>query len=137
MKHCICVFAALVAAAISVGAAEVARFPEYIESDGTGSAAGEYVMLDYKPTASSVVEADVALLDLSFNHTIFCARGAYDYYGTFTLFYLANTGFRWDYNRTTAQYEAASGLSAGERFVVRAAPDGLWIDGVKSDTIVV
>ena len=131
------IFASLVAAAVAAGAAEVARFPEYIESDGTGSAAGEYVMLDYKPTAASIVEADVALLDLSFNNTIFCARGAYETYSPFTLTYYTGNGFRWDYNRTTAQYEAASGLTAGERFIIRAAPDGLWIDGVKSDTIVV
>ena len=54
-------------AAIASRAAEVAHFVEYIESDGAGSAAGEYVMLDYKPTARSVVEMDVTPLDLSFN----------------------------------------------------------------------
>ena len=122
-------------ATIASRAAEVARFVDYIASDGAGSAAGEYVMLEYTPTAQSVVEMDVALLDLSFNSALFCARGAYDYYGTFTLFNLAGHGLRWDYNRTTAQYEA--GIEAGVRQTIRAAPDGLWIDGVKSSTITV
>ncbi|MBQ6923509.1 MAG: hypothetical protein IJQ73_02600, partial [Kiritimatiellae bacterium] len=121
------------AAAVAARAAEVARLVEYIESDGAGSAAGEYVMLDYKPTARSVVEMDVTPLDLSFNFAFFCARGAYNYYGTFTLFNVANNGLRWDYNRTTAQYEA--GIVEGVRQTIRAAPDGLWIDGVKSSTI--
>ena len=133
IMHCALAMAVAAATAIVARAAEVARFVEYIETDGTGSAAGEYVMLDYKPTASSVVEMDVTPLDLSFNSAFFCARGAYTDYGTFTLFNVANNGLRWDYNRTTAQYE--TGLAEGVRQTIRAAPDGLWIDGVKSSTI--
>ena len=56
--------ATLLATAVAARAAEVAHFVEYIESDGAGSAAGEYVLLDYKPTARSVVEMDVTPLDL-------------------------------------------------------------------------
>lgn len=82
-----------------VRAAEVAHFVEYIETDGAGSTAGEYVLLEYKPTAQSVVEMDFVPLDLSVNNALFCARGAYVTYRPFTLIWYAGSGLRWDYNR--------------------------------------
>ncbi|MBQ6247669.1 MAG: hypothetical protein IJK04_12440 [Kiritimatiellae bacterium] len=131
--HCALAMSVASATAIIVRAAEVAHFVEYIESDGTGSAAGEYVLLEYKPTAQSVVEMDFVPLDLSVNNTLFCARGAYVTYKPFTLIWYAGSGLRWDYNRTTAEYE--DGLVQGWRHTLRCGPDGLWIDGVKSASI--
>ena len=69
--------AALLAAALlcaSASAATVAKFIEYVQTDGNGSNNGEYVLLDYKPTANSIVEADIYLSNVTQTHGIFCAR---------------------------------------------------------------
>ena len=124
---------ALSASALSLRAADVARVVEYIQTDGSGSTVGEYVLLDYKPTASSFVEMDIMFLSQSANQTLFCARGSKTTSSTFTLFFMPGNGFRWDYNRTSAQYEAGFGVN--ERHVIRCGPTGFWTDGVKSDTI--
>ena len=124
---------ALCASTLSLRAAEVARFVEYIQTDGLGSTVGEYVLLDYKPTALSIVEMDIELLDTSNTQTMFCSRGSKANSNTFTLFWVGNEGFRWDYNRTTAQY--ATGVGAGERHVIRCGPNGFWIDGVSNTVI--
>ena len=58
------------AATLSLRAAEVARFVEYIQTDGRGSTVGEYVLLDYKPTAASFVEMDIMFLSQSANQTL-------------------------------------------------------------------
>jgi len=124
---------AFCAAALSLRAAEVARFVAYIQTDGRGSTVGEYVLLDYKPTAASFVEMDIMFLSQSANQTLFCARGGKTTSSTFTLFHLPGNGFRWDYNRTSAQYE--SGFGVNERHVIRCGPTGFWTDGVQSTTI--
>ncbi|MBQ6926155.1 MAG: right-handed parallel beta-helix repeat-containing protein [Kiritimatiellae bacterium] len=125
-------FAALFAA--NASAAEVARFVEYVQTDGNTTTPGEYVILDYTPTATSVVEVDFAILDATKNHTVFCSRSAGSS-RTFTCFYIANTGFRWDYN-TTQNNTGKKLASAGERHTVRCAGTGFYFDGnlVKSVT---
>ena len=118
-------FAALVAA--SASAAEVARFVEYIESDGVGNQAGEYILLDYTPASNSVVEADVAILDKAKTHTVFCSRSGGSS-RTFTCFYVGNEGFRWDYNVT--QNKSGKKISTdGERHTVRCSKTGFEYDG--------
>ena len=107
----------------AVNAAEVAKYYEYVETDGTQSA-GEYVVLNYTPKCDSVIEATVSLLDVSKNGTIFCSRGSTTSAGTFTLFSVANSGFRWDYNRTTATY---SPTEQSTKYVLTAKNDGLYL----------
>ena len=83
--------------------ASVSNFVEYVETDGN-NAPGEYVLLDYTPSSNSVVETEVAIRDLKISHGIFCTRGSTSTDRPFTLFYVGNSGLRWDYNRTTAEY---------------------------------
>ena len=124
---------ALTSAFTTAAPAGVAKFIEYVQTDGNNATPGEYVLLDYVPTANSVVEAEISILAANQPHTIFCARGSATNERTFTLFHVANTGLRWDYDRTTGEYE--TGLAAATRGVVRCAPDGLWLNGVKSSAI--
>ncbi len=118
---CIAMFAAFAA-----NAADVARFVEYIETDGSASTPGEYILLDYTPTDASVVEAEVAILDKTKTHAVFCSRSS-GTSRTFTCFYIGNTGFRWDYN--TTQYSTGRALSSnGERHTIRCASTGFYFD---------
>ena len=55
---------------------------------------------------------------------IFCSRGSTTSAGTFTLFSVANSGFRWDYNRTTATY---SPTEQSTKYVLTAKNDGLYL----------
>ena len=59
----------------SAAPAGVAKFIEYIQTDGNAST-GEYVLLDYVPTANSVVETEISILAANQSHAIFCARGS-------------------------------------------------------------
>ena len=123
----------ILALAPIANAADIQRFIDYVECDGNGNTAGEYVLLDYTPSSNSVVEADVAVRKLNATHGIFCARGSDYSTDTFTLFFYSNQGFRWDYNRSTAEYQ--TGIVADRKYRVRCAPDGFWLDGVKCSTI--
>ena len=114
-------FAALLAA--NARAAEVANFVEYFETDGIN----DYILLDYTPTSNSVIEADIAILDITKTHTVFCSRSTGNS-RTFTCFYVGNTGFRWDYN--TTQTSTGKKLSEdGERHTIRCASTGFYFDG--------
>ena len=117
-------FAALLAT--NASAAEVARFVEYIESNGSGSTPGEYILLDYTPTANSVVEADVAILDATKSHNIFCSRSSMTT-RLFTCFYVGKEGFRWDYNSTQAKTGMI--IANGDRHTIRCANTGFYFDG--------
>ena len=125
-------FAAFLAA--NANAADVARFVEYIETDGVGSTPGEYILLDYTPTSNSVVEADVAILTLDKTHTVFCSRASASS-RLFTCFYVAKEGFRWDYG-TTQNKSGKKLAEAGERHMVRCSKNGFYLDGtlVKATT---
>ena len=124
------IVSAAVAASLALSA-NAQKFVEYIETDGNGNTPGEYIVLDYVPTSSSVVEAEVLLKSTAQTHTIFCARGSQTTERTFTLFYVSNSGFRWDYNRTDGQ---KTSISPNTRATVRCAPDGFWLNGTKTVT---
>ena len=107
---------------------------EYVETDGYGGGTvGPWVLLDYTPTSSSVVEVDFQFLGVSNNQFLFCSRGSQTTDRTFSLLFINGGGIRWDYNRTTAQY--ASGAGDMKRHLIRCSNQGLWLDGVKSSTI--
>ena len=116
-------FAKFVAAcaAVSVGlvasAADVYVSYEYVETSG-----GESVLLDYKPTCDSVVEATFSFNDISQNGAVFCARGNTTGENTFTMFNIADGGLRWDYNRTTALYWQ---IESGTKYDIVARNDGM------------
>ncbi len=127
------VLSAVLAAAASVQAAGIARFVEYVETDGSGNTPGEYILLDYAPTSNSVVETEVAIRKLTATHGVFCARGDDVATNTFTLFFVNNQGFRWDYNRTTAEYQ--KGIVADRKYRIRCSNEGFWFDGTKCSSI--
>ncbi len=122
-------FCIAVLAAVAASAAEVAKFVEYIRSDGTSST-GEYILLDYTPMSNSVVETEVAFYNLSQTHNIFCARTSA--HRQFTCFYIGNAngnaGFRWDYNETQT-YTSHKLSNEGERHTIRCSNTGIELDG--------
>ncbi len=123
--------AALMAVAV-VPRAGADKFVEYIESNGNANTPGEYILLDYTPTSNSVVEAEVAIRRSNTNHGIFCARdnaGA----NSFTLFYIANQGYRWDYCTSKNAYQ--KNITVDKKYKIRCTNEGLWLDGVQSDAI--
>lgn len=99
------------------------KYLEYVQSTSD-----LYVNIDYTPKSNTVVEARVALDDLSRNNTIFCSRNSDS--TTFTLFYIGeknNNYFRWDY--TSAQSTDAIKFAAGDLIDLRASGDGLYLWG--------
>ncbi len=125
------VLAFAVCCALTASAVGVSRFVEYIESDGSGNTPGECILLDYTPTSNSVVEAEVAIRNLSANHTIFCSR-ANASSRLFTCFYVKNEGFRWDYDST--QNKSGKKPAVDERHTIRCSRDGFEYDGVMAKT---
>ena len=135
-----------VAAGVSFTASAVGTLPadcvvlDYIETVATGSGGqglgDQYILLDYTPTAGSVVEAEVAILDKTFNQSIFCARGSGNDKNTFSLFWISATtdpkrGFRWDYNCNT-EHGGWGSVTEGYSAVLTCKSAGLWIDDVKT-----
>ena len=69
------------------------KFVEYVQATGL-----QYVKLDYVPNGRTIVEAQIAIDDRTVNNTIVCSRSsALD---PFAMFYIGNTGFRWDFGCT-------------------------------------
>ena len=122
------ILAAALGAVAQAWATSIARFVEYVETDGNGSTPGEYVLLDYTPSSNSVVEADVAILASSATHTLFCSRETASS-RSFTCFYVKNEGFRWDYD-TTQNKSGRKIASNGERHTVKCANTGFYVDGI-------
>ena len=99
---------ALVGAAFQSAGAELDRYIEYVETHGSGTTAGEYVLLDYRPTSNTVVELQVLLKGVSATQGLFCSRGNATDADTYTLFFVkssSGTGLRWDYDRTAAEFQ--------------------------------
>lgn len=112
-------------AALSSFGAGVQKYIEYVQTDGN-----EYVLLDYTPTADSVVEVDHAMQQYA-TPCFFCSRGNAEDADTFTLIY--SNGYRWDYNRVSS--ERHSNVQNVDRRVVRVSGEGLWWNSKKSTTI--
>ncbi len=127
------IFAIALLAAAGMQAANISRFIEYVETDGSGNTAGEYILLDYTPSSNSVVEAEVAIRKHDATHGVFCARGNDTGTDTFTLFYYNKQGFRWDYNRTTAEYQKS--ITVDRKYKIRCSNEGFWLDGTKCSLI--
>lgn len=120
---CIVHFALCIALALSASAQ---KFVEYIESNGSASTPGECILLDYTPTADSVVEASLAILDPAKTHTVFCSRSS-GTSRTFTCFYIGGTGFRWDYD--SSQNKTLQTVDSGATHTIRCSNAGFHFDG--------
>lgn len=144
VQKLVCGFVCLTAVSFTASAAgalpEDCLALEYIETAATGSggqgAGDQYILLDYIPTAGSVVEAEVAILSKTFNQSIFCARGSASDKNTFSLFWISATtdpkrGFRWDYNCNT-EYGGWGSVTEGSKVALTCKSAGLWIDDIKT-----
>ena len=120
---CIVHSAFCIALALSASAQ---KFVEYIASNGSASTPGECILLDYTPTADSVVEASFAILDPAKTHTVFCSRSS-GTSRTFTCFYIGGTGFRWDYN--SSQNNTLQKVDSGATHTIRCSNAGFHFDG--------
>ena len=115
------------ACALSLAAAPT-KYLKYVELTGT-----QYFRTEFVPTANTVVEAQVALRDVSANRCIFCARtyeGGVNK-GTYTLFMIPASGgstWRYDYN-TGTKSSAKISLATNTVQYLRMAPDGLFLQG--------
>ncbi len=133
---------AVLALFASANAATLDHYVEYLDTDGASATAGEYVLLDYTPTAETVVELEMAIIATSDSAAqgIFCSRdgGAEN---TFNLMYYyrpgassGGRGFRWDYNAQQSGYvyNSTACVEDLEKHLVRCSCDGVYVDGTKT-----
>ena len=88
------------------------------------------VPTDILLTSESVVETEVEIRALTGYHsTLFCARGSSANDRAYCVIYDTANGWTFNYGSTTV----TSGVLAepGRRYVVRATPNGLYVDGVR------
>ena len=128
------VFGAALAAAVlsfsSFGGTLPVKFVEYVETAGNGTTGTQWLRLDYTPSSKATFEFEAALVkNKNLTHNFFCARGNLKV-DTFTLFWLANKGLRWDYNATNGgKYNSSPDLK--EKFSVRVNGGGFFYNDVK------
>lgn len=112
---------------------------EYIETtstEGAGSSGegDQYILLDYTPTSSSVIETEVAMRTKDYNQSVFCTRGADNNKKALSLYWIAangtvpnDKGLRYDYDENT-QFSGFDSITT-EKHLLQCTPDGLSIDG--------
>jgi len=97
------------------------RYVTYIQSTGA-----QKVLLDYTPTASTRIEADVAIVDRAKTSTIYCSRNGATT-DTFTMFYIMNKGLRCDYQANGSELTGKPADS--NRHLIAFENGSAWIDG--------
>ena len=107
----------------------------YVESQGVTRSSevdnwGSVLQTDCQLTSKSVVEIELELFSIEKDSTIFCNRVSSSSKSTYSLFYILNKGWRFDYNSSTAAYGGMP--EAGKRYKLKLSPEGLWVDGVKT-----
>ncbi len=89
------------------------------------------VPTDIAITSESVVETEVEIRAItgSYHSTLFCARGASAKDRAYVVTYNTANGWAFAYGNQSL----SSGVfpEPGRRYTVRAAPDGLYVDGVR------
>ena len=116
-------------AAFQVYSETPAKFVEYIASSGSG-AEGQYLLTDYTPGSDSVVEVVVSIDSTTAKHAVFCAGGTGT--GSFSVTYVNNAGWRWDYNATGTGY--ITGAQANKRYRIRCDGGEISVDGSRGWT---
>ena len=97
---------------------------EYVVANGT-----QYVRTGFTPDQNSRTDIDVQFSTVDESQTLFCARGTDTMSDTFTLFYIANAGWRYDFNRW--QHASTATAVADTRYRVRTGMYSLDIDSVE------
>ena len=137
-RHSLCIVHYALCIVFVTLSASSARLPygykllEYVETDGYGATAGPWVRLDYTPTSSSVIEANVKFLGTGNNQGVFCARGSQTDERTFTLFYISGSGLRWDYNAIGSPVALSNATTMDH--VIRCSSWGMSVDGTQKVT---
>ena len=98
---------------------------EYLTIGGS-----HYVKTDFKPGFSSTIEMKVALRDVGTSQTLLCARGNSTQMQTYTVFYIGNTGWRFDFDRK----QTSSKVTAEQMTpcVVKTDNTGLYMDEARA-----
>ena len=104
---------------------EARTYIDFVETSGS-----QYLFLDYTPCSNTTIEVKVDNRNIAAQYqAVFCARGGNgDPY--YSLFYISGgTGWRFDYNNAKIKSNVTS--VAGAPVVLKTAPDGLYVDGVR------
>ena len=91
---------------------------------------GCLILTDISLTSESVVETEVEICDFTtYSSTLFCARGSSATDRSYVVTYDVAKGWAFTYGSTTTYSNVFA--EPGRRYVVRATPDGLYVDGVR------
>ena len=119
---------ALCAALSSFGGDHPAKFVEYIETSGSGASGTQWLRLDCKPSSTATIEFKAALRK-KVTQTFFCARSDLKE-NTLSMFWIENSGLRWDYANVGNRY-AAKDLATETPFTVKVSGGEFFYNGVK------
>ena len=89
--------------------------------------ASKYVETQFIPTRDAKTEMKLAFTDVSASQTPFCARGTSTSANTYTMFYIANTGWRFDFGNN--QNSSAVKAEADRAYLIETDSSGLSVDG--------
>ena len=120
---------ALCAALSSFGGDHPAKFVEYIETSGSGASGTQWLRLDCKPSSTATIEFKAALRK-KVTQTFFCARSDLKE-NTLSMFWIENSGLRWDYKDTVGNRYAAKDLATETPFTVKVSGGEFFYNGVK------
>ena len=95
---------------------------EYVTVD-----ASKYVETQFVPTRDTKTEMKLAFTDVSASQTPFCARGTATSANTYTMFYIANAGWRFDFG--SHQNSSAVKAEADRAYLIETDSSGLSVDG--------
>ncbi len=89
--------------------------------------ASKYVETQFIPTRDTKTEMKLAFTDVSASQTPFCARGNNTSFNTYTMFYIANTGWRFDFS--PHQYSSSVKAEANRAYLIVTDSSGMSVDG--------
>ena len=89
--------------------------------------ASKYVETQFIPTRDAKTEMKLAFTDVSASQTPFCARGTSTSANTYTMFYIADAGWRFDFG--TSQNSSAVKAEADRAYLIETDSSGLSVDG--------
>ena len=89
--------------------------------------ASKYVETQFIPTRDTKTEMRLAFTDVSASQTPFCARGTATSANTYTMFYIADAGWRFDFG--SSQNSSAVKAEADRAYLIETDSSGLSVDG--------
>lgn len=89
--------------------------------------ASKYVETQFVPTMDTKTEMRLAFTDVSASQTPFCARGTATSANTYTMFYIANAGWRFDFG--SWQNSSAVKAEADRAYLIETDSSGMSVDG--------